>query len=182
MESSLLKSLLCQGILHITDVISVSRLSSSAHTMSSSRLFAFLGWGQFSSDNMSAGHRICKYCWTASSIWTLLLHHGMFCIHHIWEVNLCFANICLCKTCDCSEKDINVGPTAIMALMTAKISHYGPEYAVLLTFFTGIVILVAGFLRLGFLIDFFSLPVIAGFTSAAAITIASSQVGSFDHI
>ena len=63
-----------------------------------------------------------------------------------------------------------------MALMTAKISHYGPEYAVLLTFFTGIVILVAGFLRLGFLIDFFSLPVIAGFTSAAAITIASSQV------
>ena len=90
--------------------------------------------------------------------------------------------MCLSKTCDCSEKDINVGPTAIMALMTAKISHYGPEYAVLLTFFTGIVILVAGFLRLGFLIDFFSLPVIAGFTSAAAITIASSQVGSFDHI
>ena len=66
-----------------------------------------------------------------------------------------------------------------MALMTAKISHYGPEYAVLLTFFTGIVILVAGFLRLGFLIDFFSLPVIAGFTSAAAITIASSQVEDY---
>ena len=88
----------------------------------------------------------------------------------------------LSETCDCSEKDINVGPTAIMALMTAKISHYGPEYAVLLTFFTGIVILVAGFLRLGFLIDFFSLPVIAGFTSAAAITIASSQVGSLDQV
>ena len=31
-------------------------------------------------------------------------------------------------------------------------------------------------LRLGFLIDFISVPVIAGFTSAAAITIASSQV------
>ena len=30
--------------------------------------------------------------------------------------------------------------------------------------------------RLGFLIDFISVPVIAGFTSAAAITIASSQV------
>ena len=151
------------------------------HTLCLQDFLHFLG-GNFSSDNMSAGHCICKHCWTASSIWTLLLHHGMFCIHHIWKVNSCFANICLCKTCDCSEKDINVGPTAIMALMTAKISHYGPEYAVLLTFFTGIVILVAGFLRLGFLIDFFSLPVIAGFTSAAAITIASSQVGSFDHI
>ena len=30
--------------------------------------------------------------------------------------------------CLCSEKDINIGPTAIMALMTAKISHFGPEY------------------------------------------------------
>ena len=31
-------------------------------------------------------------------------------------------------------------------------------------------------LQLGFLIDFISVPVIAGFTSAAALTIASGQV------
>ena len=68
-----------------------------------------------------------------------------------------------------------------MALMTKKISHYGPEYAVLLAFMTGLIISVAGLLRLGFLIDFFSLPVIAGFTSAAAMTIASSQVAPCHH-
>ena len=37
---------------------------------------------------------------------------------------------------------------------------------------------MCGLLRLGFLIDFISIPVIAGFTSAAAITIATSQVKS----
>ena len=63
-----------------------------------------------------------------------------------------------------------------MALMTKKISIYGPEYAVLLTLLSGVIILAAGLLKLGFLIDFISLPVTAGFCSAAAVTIASSQV------
>ena len=40
---------------------------------------------------------------------------------------------------------------------------------------SGIIILICGLLQLGFLIDFISVPVIAGFTSAAALTIASGQ-------
>ena len=87
-----------------------------------------------------------------------------------------------------SSKDITVGPTAIMALMTAQYAAtelvdesglpVGPYYAVLLAFLSGIIILVCGILRLGVVIDFISVPVIAGFTSAAAITIASGQVKS----
>jgi len=75
-----------------------------------------------------------------------------------------------------STKDITIGPTAIMALMTGVHAQLGPDYAVLLAFLSGLIILSCGLLRLGFLIDFISVPVIAGFTSAAAITIASSQV------
>uniref|UniRef100_A0A146M5W7 Sodium-independent sulfate anion transporter n=1 Tax=Lygus hesperus TaxID=30085 RepID=A0A146M5W7_LYGHE len=76
-----------------------------------------------------------------------------------------------------SCKDITVGPTAIMALMTQTyVQNHGPEFAVLLAFLSGLVILCFGILRLGFLVEFISLPVTAGFTSAAAITIASSQV------
>merc|ERR1719291_1624021 len=71
-----------------------------------------------------------------------------------------------------SCKDITIGPTAIMALMTSVHAQYGPQYAVLLTFLSGIIILLCGLLQLGFLIDFISVPVIAGFTSAAALTIA----------
>lgn len=80
-----------------------------------------------------------------------------------------------------SCKDITVGPTAIMALLTAHYvteSGLDPEYAVLLTFLTGIIITALGLLKLGFVIDFISVPVTAGFCSAAAITIASSQLKS----
>ena len=74
-----------------------------------------------------------------------------------------------------SCKDITIGPTAIMALMTSMHARHGPEYAVLLSFLSGIIIFLCGILQLGFLIDFISVPVIAGFTSAAALTIASGQ-------
>jgi len=77
-----------------------------------------------------------------------------------------------------SCKDITIGPTAIMALMTGIHAQYGADYAILLAFLSGLIILACGLLKLGFLIDFISMPVIAGFTSAAAITIATSQVKS----
>ena len=83
---------------------------------------------------------------------------------------------CFIYTIFGSSKDVTVGPTAIMSLMTAEKAGYGADFAVLLTFFTGIIIFMFGALRLGFVIDFISIPVIAGFTSAAAITIASGQV------
>merc|ERR1719422_2427018 len=57
-----------------------------------------------------------------------------------------------------------------------KLKAFGPYYAILLAFFSGIIIFLFGILQLGFLIDFISVPVIAGFTSAAAITIASGQI------
>ncbi|XP_780092.2 sodium-independent sulfate anion transporter isoform X2 [Strongylocentrotus purpuratus] len=82
------------------------------------------------------------------------------------------------------SKDISVGPTAIMSLLVAQ---YGtpipgdeelndPTYAILLAFCCGIVQLVFGILHLGFIANYISAVVIAGFTSASAITIAMSQV------
>lgn len=50
-----------------------------------------------------------------------------------------------------------------------------PAVAALLALSVGAVLLVAGVLRLGFLVNFLSHLVISGFTSAAAITIALSQ-------
>ncbi|XP_071531190.1 sodium-independent sulfate anion transporter-like isoform X2 [Panulirus ornatus] len=76
-----------------------------------------------------------------------------------------------------STMEMNMGPTAIMALMTYQYSSHGGEnYAILLSFTSGIIELMAGIVNLGFLINFISQPVISGFTSAAAITIASSQL------
>ncbi|KAI5698235.1 hypothetical protein M8J75_004013 [Diaphorina citri] len=76
-----------------------------------------------------------------------------------------------------SSKDITIGPTAIMALMSQKyVESHGADFAILLSFLSGCVILFLGILHLGFLVEFISMPVTIGFTSAAAITIASSQI------
>ncbi|XP_063618365.1 sodium-independent sulfate anion transporter-like [Cydia splendana] len=72
---------------------------------------------------------------------------------------------------------INIGPTALLSLLTFTYTNgTSPDFAVLLCLTSGLVQLVAGILQLGFLVEFVSLPVVSGFTSAAAVTIASSQV------
>jgi SulP family sulfate permease len=77
-----------------------------------------------------------------------------------------------------------VGPVAITSLLTVsglqsivppEDATY-PAVAALLALSVGAVLVVAGLLRLGFLVNFLSHPVISGFTSAAAITIGLSQV------
>ncbi|XP_060529624.1 sodium-independent sulfate anion transporter-like isoform X2 [Cylas formicarius] len=76
-------------------------------------------------------------------------------------------------------KDINIGPTAILALLVQKhVTAMGPDGAVLITFLSGLLISLAGILHLGFLVEFFSFPIISGFTTAAAINIACTQLKS----
>ncbi|KAH6943316.1 hypothetical protein HPB50_019454 [Hyalomma asiaticum] len=78
-----------------------------------------------------------------------------------------------------SCKDLTIGPTAIMSIMTGEYTHLGgPTFAVILTFLSGIIQVLMGLLNLGFIVEFISGPVISGFTSAAAITIASTQLKS----
>ncbi|GBP59958.1 Sodium-independent sulfate anion transporter [Eumeta japonica] len=72
---------------------------------------------------------------------------------------------------------INIGPTALLSLLTFTYTNgTNPDFAVLLCFIGGLLQLVAGAAQLGFLVEFVSLPVVSGFTSAAAVTIASSQI------
>ncbi|CAG0890296.1 unnamed protein product [Darwinula stevensoni] len=76
-----------------------------------------------------------------------------------------------------SVKDITIGPTAIMSLMVGThVASFGAYYAILLCFLSGAIELLLGLLNLGFLINFISVPVTSGFTSAAAVTIALSQL------
>ncbi|XP_012230945.1 sodium-independent sulfate anion transporter-like [Linepithema humile] len=78
-----------------------------------------------------------------------------------------------------SCENITIGPTAIMATMVQPlVEKNGADMAVLIAFLKGCIIALLGIFHLGFLLDFISLPVITGFTSAAAINIASSQFKS----
>ncbi|KAI5728042.1 hypothetical protein M8J77_010767 [Diaphorina citri] len=112
-----------------------------------------------------------------------VFHTLTVCIHeslqtHFEEFGLYSAFIgCFLYIIFGSSKDITIGPTAIMALMSQKyVESHGADFAILLSFLSGCVILFLGILHLGFLVEFISMPVTIGFTSAAAITIASSQI------
>ena len=76
-----------------------------------------------------------------------------------------------------SSKDVTLGPTAIMSLMVAT---YGREndanFAMALSFFSGLIQLIMGMFSLGFIVRFIPIPVITGFTSSAAIIIGCGQL------
>ncbi|MCF6305731.1 MAG: sulfate permease [Rhodobacteraceae bacterium] len=83
-----------------------------------------------------------------------------------------------------TSRALAVGPVAVASLMTAaavgELASQGtPEYyaaAIALALISGLMLLVMGFLRLGFLANFLSHPVISGFITASGIIIAASQL------
>ncbi|XP_046455001.1 sodium-independent sulfate anion transporter-like isoform X2 [Daphnia pulex] len=75
-----------------------------------------------------------------------------------------------------SVRQITVGPTAVMAIMTHEYTlKGGAPYAIVLSFLAGCIELMAGLLNLGWIMDFISGPVISGFCSAAAVTVIVAQ-------
>ncbi len=83
-----------------------------------------------------------------------------------------------------TSRQLAVGPVAMVSLLVATgvgaIAGSNMElfvaYAVLLALMVGVMQLVMGIGRLGFLVNFLSHPVISGFTSAAALIIGFSQL------
>jgi SulP family sulfate permease len=83
-----------------------------------------------------------------------------------------------------TSRALAVGPVAVVSLMTAaavgEIAQSGTAgyvtVALTLAFLSGAMLLALGLLRLGFLANFLSHPVIAGFITASGILIAASQL------
>ena len=83
-----------------------------------------------------------------------------------------------------TSRVLAVGPVAVVSLMTATaVAEYAvpgsPQYwsvAITLAFLSGAMLILMGFLRLGFLASFLSHPVISGFITASALLIAAGQL------
>ena len=83
-----------------------------------------------------------------------------------------------------SSHQLATGPVAVVSLMTAAAleplaaagSAEYVAYAVVLALFVGLFQLALGVLRLGLIVNFLSHPVVNGFTNAAALIIATSQL------
>ncbi len=83
-----------------------------------------------------------------------------------------------------SSRVLAVGPVAVISLMTAaaigKLAAAGsPQYwsiAITLAFMSGAMLTLMGIMRLGFLANFLSHPVMSGFISASGLLIAETQL------
>ncbi|MEF2230600.1 MAG: SulP family inorganic anion transporter [Pseudodesulfovibrio sp.] len=83
-----------------------------------------------------------------------------------------------------SSRQLATGPVAVVSLMTSAslepLATAGSEgyiaYAILLALMVGAFQFLLGVLKLGLVVNFLSHPVVNGFTNAAAIIIASSQL------
>ncbi|KAM0546465.1 hypothetical protein ACHAPJ_010823 [Fusarium lateritium] len=83
-----------------------------------------------------------------------------------------------------STKDVSTGPTSLIGLLTSENVHalqdrWSPsEIASATAMMMGVYGMILGFLKLGFLLEFISLPVLSGFITAIAITIILNQMDS----
>ena len=85
-----------------------------------------------------------------------------------------------------TSRQLAVGPVAmdslIVAAGVATLAEVGSnhfiEFAILLAFIMGLLQILFGVFRLGFIVNFLSKPVISGFTSAAALIIGFSQLNN----
>lgn len=83
-----------------------------------------------------------------------------------------------------TSRTLAVGPVAVISLMTATAAggvaaQGSPEYvaaALILALISGLILTVMGLLKLGFLANLLSHPVVAGFITASGILIALSQL------
>ncbi|XP_018347540.1 PREDICTED: sodium-independent sulfate anion transporter-like [Trachymyrmex septentrionalis] len=74
-------------------------------------------------------------------------------------------------------KEVSIGPSSLMALLTLQYTRNLPQdFVILLCFLAGCIELLMGILNLGFLVDFISIPVTTGFISAGAFIIIIAQI------
>ncbi|KAG7664443.1 SUL2 [[Candida] subhashii] len=85
-----------------------------------------------------------------------------------------------------TSKDVSIGPVAVMSLQVSKViaavqadfgDKYGaPEIATFLSLICGGIAAAIGVLRLGFILEFISIPAVMGFMSGSALNIIVGQV------
>ncbi|WP_439849170.1 SulP family inorganic anion transporter [Thioalkalicoccus limnaeus] len=149
------------------------------------RLFPFLGWiGELKNTrtlraDLIAGITVALVLVPQSMAYAQLaglpVHYGLYAAFLPPIVAALFG----------SSRQLATGPVAVVSLMTAAalgpLATANPEgylaYALLLALMVGLFQLMLGLLRFGILVDFLAHPVVIGFTNAAALIIATSQIG-----
>ncbi|WPK24932.1 hypothetical protein PUMCH_002231 [Australozyma saopauloensis] len=85
-----------------------------------------------------------------------------------------------------TSKDVSIGPVAVMSMQVGKViarvqdkfgnEYSAPEIATFLSLICGGISAAIGLLRLGFIVEFISMPAVMGFMSGSAFNIIVGQV------
>ena len=146
------------------------------------RLFPFLAWFPLSRESLRAdlvaGVAVALVLVPQSMAYAQLA--GMPAIYGLYASLLPVAIGALWG----SSRQLATGPVAMVSLLTGSaLAQFAPPgsaqfvaYAIVLALMVGVLQLAIGLARLGALVNFLSHPVIVGFTNAAAIIIALSQL------
>ncbi len=75
------------------------------------------------------------------------------------------------------------GPTGAMtAILASLVAQYGIQGVFAASFIAGVLLLLAGIFKLGGLVSYLPMPVITGFTSGIAVTIALGQINNLSGL
>ena len=147
------------------------------------RVFPFLGWsgigGATLRADLAAGITVAMVLIPQSLAYAQLA--GMPAHYGLYAAFLPVMIAGLWGSC----RQLSTGPVALTSILTAAVlaplavpgSESYVRYAVVLGLMVGLLRLVFGLFRLGFVVNFISHPVVRGFTNAAALLIALSQCG-----
>lgn len=146
------------------------------------KIFPFIGWFPYSGNkllhDLAAGASVALLLIPQAMAYADLAgmpaHYGLYAAFVPVLLGALFGSL----------SQLNTGPSAMSAILTASaltsLAASGSEqyiqYALVLALMVGILRLVFGLLRMAFLVNFVSYPVVLGFTNAAAIIIAFSQL------
>src|SRR5258708_1946143 len=89
---------------------------------------------------------------------------------------------CLLYTLIGGAKDVLMGPTTVIALIVAESTISDDlqntiDRALILTLVAASIEIMIGVLRWGFIVNFISQPIIAGYSTAAAFNVATAAMG-----
>jgi solute carrier family 26 (sodium-independent sulfate anion transporter), member 11 len=74
-------------------------------------------------------------------------------------------------------REVSIGPTSLMSIITVSYTYEKPvEYVIIMTFVCGIVELLMGVFKLGFIVDFISSPVVSAFSTSTSLIIIGAQL------
>lgn len=96
----------------------------------------------------------------------------------------------LCYAALGSSREMIIGPdSSIVALIASSIfalgglsSELSGQFIIIITIVTGIIFFIGGFLRLGFISNFLSRPILVGFLNGVAVVLIISQLTKFTGV